>query len=169
MSEYYAPEPTDHAPEHWVPEHETPQHWAPEHETCVPEEHWVPEEEHWAPEEHWTEPTHEYVDLDGDGYTETTQIDSNGDGQIDAVLTDVDGDYYDDIAAFDNNPGDHVFVPDVVAIAADADGLADVIFDDTNFDGVFDAVLPGGDEPLPYANPYEVSAGVAPLEHAQQS
>ena len=108
--------------------------------------------------------SHEYVDLDGDGYTETTEIDSNGDGEIDAVLTDVDGDYYDDIAAFDNSPGDHTFVPDVVAIAADGDGLADVIFDDTNFDGVFDAVLPGGDEPLPYANPYELSAGVAPTE-----
>jgi hypothetical protein len=108
--------------------------------------------------------TYEYLDLDGDGYTETTEIDSNGDGEIDAVLTDVDGDFYDDIAAFDNSPGDHTFVPDVVAIAADGDGLADVIFDDTNFDGVFDAVLPGGDEPLPYANPYELSAGVAPTE-----
>ncbi len=115
--------------------------------------------------------SYEYVDLDGDGRTETTEIDSNGDGEIDAVLTDVDGDFYDDIAAFDNSPGDGTFVPDVVAIAADADGLADVIFDDTNFDGVFDAVLPGGDEPLPYANPYETSAGVAPLEQpfAQQS
>ncbi len=108
--------------------------------------------------------SYDYLDLDGDGRTETTEIDSNGDGEIDAVLTDVDGDFYDDIAAFDNSPGDGAFVPDVVAIATGADGLADVIFDDTNFDGVFDAVLPGGDEPLPYANPYETSAGVAPVE-----
>ncbi len=115
--------------------------------------------------------SYEYRDLDGDGRTETTEIDSNGDGEIDAVLTDVDGDFYDDIAVFDNNPGDGTFVPDVVAIATGADGLADVIFDDTNLDGVFDAVLPGGDEPLPYANPYETSAGEAPLEQprAQQS
>ncbi|GAA3232875.1 hypothetical protein GCM10017691_27950 [Pseudonocardia petroleophila] len=108
--------------------------------------------------------TQEYVDLDGDGYTETTQIDSNGDGEIDAVLTDVDGDFYDDVAAFDNTPGDGEFTADVIAVAADGDGLADVVFDDTNLDGVFDTVTPGNDEPLPYANPYETSAGVAPLE-----
>jgi len=106
--------------------------------------------------------TSHYVDHDGDGYAETTVIDSNGDGEVDAVLTDVDGDFYDDVAAFDNSPGDGTFVPDVIAVAADGDGLADVVFDDTNFDGVFDAVTPGDDEPLPYANPYETSAGVAP-------
>ena len=115
-----------------------------------------------VPEE--TGSSYEYTDLDGDGRTETTLIDSNGDGEVDAVLTDVDGDFHDDVAQFDNTPGDGTFTPDVVAVAADGDGLADVIFDDTNLDGVFDTVLPGGDEPLPYANPYETSAGVAPLE-----
>ena len=52
----------------------------------------------------------------------------------------------------------------MVAVATGGDGLADIIFDDTDLDGVFDAVLPGDDEPLPYANPYETSAGEAPLE-----
>jgi hypothetical protein len=139
--------------------------------TELPTDHGTDTDHEVGPEVVETGSTYDYLDLDGDGYTETTEIDSNGDGEIDAVLTDVDGDYHDDIAAFDNSPGDHVFVPDVVAIAADADGLADVIFDDTNFDGVFDAVVPGADEPLAHANPYDTSAGVAPSEQpfAQQS
>lgn len=104
--------------------------------------------------------SYEYVDLDGDGYEETTLVDSNGDGEIDTVLSDVDGDYYDDISLFENVPGDAPFVPDVVALALDADGLADVVLDDTDLDGLFDAVTPGNDEPLAYANPYEIPAGV---------
>ncbi|MBW0094234.1 hypothetical protein I4I73_11825 [Pseudonocardia sp. KRD-184] len=116
-----------------------------------------------TPEYSATDIAYEYVDLDGDGHTETTLIDSNDDGQIDAVLTDVDGDTYDDVAQFDNVPADGLFVADVVAIADHADGLADLVLDDTDLDGIFDVATPGGDEPLPYANPYETSAGVAPL------
>ncbi|MBW0092497.1 hypothetical protein I4I73_25835 [Pseudonocardia sp. KRD-184] len=116
-----------------------------------------------APEYSGTDTAFEYVDVDGDGYTETTLIDSNDDGQIDAVLTDVDGDFYDDVAQFDNIPSDGLFTPDVVAVAQHADGLADLVFDDTDLDGVFDTVTDGGGEPLPYANPYETSAGVAPI------
>ncbi|MBW0136350.1 hypothetical protein [Pseudonocardia abyssalis] len=104
-----------------------------------------------------------YVDLDGDGYTETTQLDTNGDGTLDTVLVDVDGDFYDDLAAFDNTPGDGTFTADVIALGFDADGLADVVLDDTDLDGIFETTTPGADEPLPYANPYETSAGVAPL------
>ncbi|QJY47512.1 hypothetical protein [Pseudonocardia broussonetiae] len=116
-----------------------------------------------TPEYSATDTAHEYVDLDGDGYTETTLIDSNYDGHIDAVLTDVDGDFYDDVAQFDNVPADGLFVADVAAVAEQADGLADLVFDDTDLNGIFDVVTAGGDEPLPYANPYETSAGVAPL------
>ncbi|GAA2546350.1 hypothetical protein [Pseudonocardia hydrocarbonoxydans] len=140
MSECYAPEPVETYPT----------------ESCETETEHPIESGHGS--------SYEYVDHDGDGYAETTEIDSNGDGEVDTVLVDVDGDYYDDIAAFDNSPGDGTFVPDVVAVAADGDGLADVIFDDVNFDGVFDTVTPGHDEPLAYANPYEVSAGQAPLD-----
>ncbi|MBW0093194.1 hypothetical protein I4I73_17770 [Pseudonocardia sp. KRD-184] len=104
--------------------------------------------------------SYEYVDLDGDGDEETTLVDSNGDGEIDTVLSDVDGDYHDDMALFENVPGDAPFVPDVVALALDADGLADVVLDDTDLDGLFDAITPGNDEPLAYANPYEIPAGV---------
>lgn len=110
--------------------------------------------------------TYDFVDLDGDGFAETTEIDSNGDGEADAVLTDVDADHSDDLAAFDNTPGDGEFVPDVLAVAADGDGLADVIFDDTDLDGLFDAVLPGGDQALAHTDPYDITAGAAP---AQQS
>ena len=63
------------------------------------------------PEPSGTGSTYDFVDLDGDGFAETTEIDSNGDGEVDAVLTDVDGDYSDDIAAFDNTPGDGEFTP----------------------------------------------------------
>ena len=120
-----------------------------------------------TPDSSYTDTAHEYVDVDGDGYTETTLIDSNDDGEIDAVLTDVDGDFYDDVAQFDNAPGDGIFTPDVVAVADGADGLADTVYDDTDFDGVFETVTPGDDEPLPYANPYELSAGVAPTATPQ--
>lgn len=95
------------------------------------------------------------LDLDGDGHTETTQLDTNGDGTLDTVLVDTDGDFYDDVAAFDNTPGDGTFVADVIALGFDADG----VFDDTDLNGIFETVSSGGDEPLPYANPYETSAG----------
>ncbi|WP_205346819.1 hypothetical protein [Pseudonocardia broussonetiae] len=140
--EFYAPETPD------LPEHP---------ETDAPEP---------TDQDDFTETgsSYEYVDTDGDGYAETTVIDSNADGEVDAVLTDVDGDFYDDIAQFDNTPGDGEFTPDVIAVATGGDGLADVVIDDTNLDGIYDTVTPGHDEPLPYANPYETSAGVAPTE-----
>ena len=56
-------------------------------------------------------------------------------------------------------------MPDVVAVAADPDGLADVVFDDTDLDGLFDAVLPGGDQALAHANPYDITA-VSPAAQA---
>lgn len=121
-------------------------------------EHYVPETpECHVPTEHEVA-TGEFLDLDGDGYAETLVVDTDGDGEIDAVLTDVDADGYDDIAAFDNTPGDGTFVPDVVAVAADADGRADVVFDDTDLDGVFDDRLLGHDEPLIDANPYDAQS-----------
>lgn len=111
------------------------------------------------------------ADLDGDGYEETVLDDSDGDGVLDSVFVDVDGDFSDDIAAFDNTPGDERFVADVLALAFDGDGLADVVLDDTDLDGVFETVTPGGDEPLVTANPYGIFADAVPLDGvvAQQS
>lgn len=116
-----------------------------------------------APEVDGTDEAHFYTDLNGGGLAEITQIDTDGDGLIDTVLVDVGGEFYHDIAAFDNNPGDGVFVADVVAVGFGDDGLADLVFDDLDFDGVFDTATPGDDAPLPDANPYATSAGAAPL------
>ena len=99
----------------------------------------------------------DHVDVDGDGYEETTVVDSDGDGYVDAVLTDVDGDGVADIAEFDNAP-DGEFVADVVAVDANGDGRADVVFDDLDFDGQFDTATRGTDVPLADANPYGPSA-----------
>ncbi len=103
----------------------------------------------------YIEPAVEFVDVDGDGYEESTSIDSDGDGQIDAVLTDLDGDGVDDIAEFDN-VADGEFVADVVAIDYDGDGLAAVVADDVDLDGVPDQVTRVDDVPLADANPYAV-------------
>jgi hypothetical protein len=99
-----------------------------------------------------------YVDVDGDGYAETTVVDSDGDGVVDTVLTDVDGDGLDDIAEFDNAPDDE-FVADVVAVDVTGDGTADAVFDDVDLDGVFDTVTRGTGVPLADANPYGGPAG----------
>jgi hypothetical protein len=100
----------------------------------------------------------EFVDVDGDGYEETTLVDTDGDGCVDTVLTDVDGDGLDDIAEFDN-AADGEFVADVVAIDADADGRTDVVFDDVNLDGTPDTVTRGTGEALADANPYAFPGG----------
>jgi hypothetical protein len=95
----------------------------------------------------------EFVDIDGDGYQETTVLDTDGDAVIDTALVDVDGDGYDDVAAFDNVP-DGEFVPDVVAVDVDGDGCTDIVSDDTDLDGVFDTDTYPVDTPLIDANPY---------------
>lgn len=106
----------------------------------------------------------EYVDTDGDGYEETFVVDTDGDGEVDTVLVDVDGDGTDDLAGFDNTPGDGQFVADVVAVDYDGDGYADVVADDTDLDGTFDSTTYPADTSLYDANPYATTGDAAAFD-----
>lgn len=84
------------------------------------------------------------------------------DDELDTVLVDVQVDRRDVIAGFDNTSADGTFVADVVALGFDGDGLADVVFEDTDLGGTFETIVDGGDKVPTNANPYEIAIGVAP-------
>ena len=101
-------------------------------------------------------PSEKSVDLDGDGYEETTYIDTNGDGTYDVSLVDFDRDGYSELLAIDSD-GDGNFeemhwdhdkdgYSEVIAVDTDGNGLYDTAYEDLDGDGIYEKKYVDSDE-----------------------